>query len=348
MKPPLVCALLILGSLSAQAYPAIGKWARYGGPGDAIDTELHGTVKWITGNDLFITPDPSYEHLLITGNRIKPAPDEYNASWYPGLDTNFTPVLKLETYGVSAARPETNPSGAPISVLLPDGTRRLLQVGDHISVTGLWVIDYAHTMYSGDCTHSFSYTRGTYAACRAHAEIHPFNIDSVKIIPTLFPVGSTVIEKHLIAAPIYEDYYTPTYWNMLSGIANDLVDQSIWIDWTKNGLVQPPLAPFSCYSCTTQLALSSTGPYGSVNWTANADQSINLHMTVHGTDILNPSIFVTNASVVVQDCNLGACSCLPTPRCIDYPLSGFFVPTRLSIAVADASSLHLSPAHVRA
>jgi hypothetical protein len=159
----IVTWMLLIGTpLSAYALQCnIGKFARYGGPSDSIDTELRGTVKWITGTDLFINPDPGYRHLLIAGNLIKPGPGEYNPTWYPGLDTGWVPILKLETYGVGS-RPESNPTGAPIMVNLPGGGTRLLQVGDHVAVTGLWVIDYDHTMYASTCTDSFSYMRGLY------------------------------------------------------------------------------------------------------------------------------------------------------------------------------------------
>lgn len=47
------------------------KWAVYGGPMDAIDTEVQGRVLWIWGNSIYLAVDPGYQHLLLT--RHEPA-----------------------------------------------------------------------------------------------------------------------------------------------------------------------------------------------------------------------------------------------------------------------------------
>jgi len=326
-----ICVFWAATAASAQTFPT-GKFAAYGGPSDAISTELHGTVKWITGAtgffyDLFVSPDSGYQHLLITGNQIQPSSDEYDPSQFPGLATGFVPVIKIETTGVNT-RPESNPSQTQILVHLPGGGTRPVQVGDHISLTGLWAIDYSHTMYSDLCTHSFSYPRGAFVGCHAHAEIHPLDINSVALIPFIPAVGTVYTENHLMGAPVYWDYYSDTYEvNKLGGIAGWFVTDSARTSWEVDSVISPPQFPLACPNC--QVAVSSlstttgTGTFAS-NYAYNQDESVNLHMTTTGTNVFAPAILNTAVSMSVSNCSVSACACLPQPKCIDQAPSAAF------------------------
>ncbi len=91
-------AMMAMLPMKAAAFPFYDKlgtndpkWAAYGGPNDTIDTEVQGTVLWIWGGYIYLSPDPAYTHLLLTGNKIKPPADEYDHTRYPDLDTKWQP-----------------------------------------------------------------------------------------------------------------------------------------------------------------------------------------------------------------------------------------------------------------
>ncbi len=169
-----VSALCAAGSARAKIGPPVdSKFAAYDSCLVKLDTsscgtELHGTVILYNG-DIFINPDPEYEHLLIDGNRPHPAPDEEKLSdddvylnytqgtllpngqrinpFPPDFVANFKPIIKVEAYGVSWW-----PTSASALVHFPDGSTRQPQYGDHVSISGLYVTDYAHSMYGKYCT----------------------------------------------------------------------------------------------------------------------------------------------------------------------------------------------------
>lgn len=187
-------------------------------------------------------------------------------------------------------------------------------------VTGLYVIDYGHDMYHDTCTDAFSYMRGTLKACHAHAELHPFNVDSLTLVSLPVPSDSVLVQKHLMAAPFYEDYYSWTYeWNKVNGVAGDRVDQSIWTTWKKDAWIFQPAYPPGCANCQVGESLAFTGSGGASNVTWNEDESINLHMSVTGNNISTPTLWITTINVWMSDCSGTACLCKAAPVCRDRP-----------------------------
>jgi hypothetical protein len=195
---------LLIAMAYADRPPVSEKWVAYGGPQFTIDAELRGTVvlggESTQSTNLLITPDPNYYHLLVEGNRRRPVRGEggyegYQRDIAPRVGNNPVPIIKCETYGVGL-RPDSSP-GSVLPTVNDNGQVRPVRAGDHIKLTGLYVIDYSHTMYWGEGhTKSFSYTR--------HAEIHPFNYRDIELIPP----ASQNSEVHLVGAPVYPEIYT--------------------------------------------------------------------------------------------------------------------------------------------
>src|SRR5688500_13590452 len=87
--------------------PINEKFVAYGGPGEALSTELVGRIVHVNGVNLFIVPDKSYEHLVIEGNRRRPkqrgeeGKDYYHKFIVPAGGGGL-PIIKCETYSVGA------------------------------------------------------------------------------------------------------------------------------------------------------------------------------------------------------------------------------------------------------
>ncbi|SEH03920.1 hypothetical protein SAMN05444920_14812 [Nonomuraea solani] len=204
------------------------------------NVELVGTVYAIAstedgghGDDFAVLPDPNYRHLIhyFRGNNPLPWASETE----PG-------VMHLETYPLDFSAinryerwvPPQKPDGQRFQVQADDGTSRDLQVGDHVRVTGRWVIDH-HPEYcslpairippeSSRCR-----SRGWLRVGQTHTELHPFDWQDIRLVGSPSPGDATRCLLSL-AAPLYEQQYVGNWkWaaNEFAGVSGKVfIDDS--------------------------------------------------------------------------------------------------------------------------
>ncbi|MDP9352113.1 MAG: NBR1-Ig-like domain-containing protein, partial [Chloroflexota bacterium] len=251
---------------------------------------------------LLVAPYQNYYHLLREGNRRHPVVGEPGYDWYRDVimansGTEYPPLIKLETYGVGE-RPHSNPSLALPNVN-DNGQIRPVRAGDHIRVTGLYVIDYAHQMFSDLYTDSFCYMRGFYRACYAHAELHPYNPDSVELL-TSSPPATVSAETHTVVAPVYPEVYSFTYaWNKVSGVAGHFVDAAKQEQQTAAFFIGAPVRPGPDYELRfRQSDVTKVGQgEATVSHSPVADKGVSVQVVVTGSNVLNPLVYQARYSV---------------------------------------------------
>lgn len=143
-------------------------------------------------------------------------------------------------------------------------------------------------------------------------------MSSIRLVtPT---VGPPSTELHVLHAPIYQDVYTKTnFANKTAGIAGDLVDESVLTDLAPVSGVQPPPKPDTCANCQVATSVSAQGSGGTSRITYDEDETVNLYMTIHGTDLYDASMWLTTITTSIDDCSQTACVCKPPPQCTDQP-----------------------------
>jgi len=287
-------------------HPPDGKFVTYGGPNLRLSTELRGTVILADGSNLFIAPDDNYRHMILHGNELAPQPgdsgyDDYVAKFPADFRASFRPIIKLETYAVDGRG--TVPDGGQPPTVVSNGVSRPIQYGDHVKVTGLYVIDYAHSMYGVYCDGTFRYSRGIYKACYAHAEIHPYDWDKVTLIqpPTTAP-GQDIQETHLVGAPVYSDYYSLTWeTNKIAQLAGHFVGDSVKPEMSADFVVMAPPQPPTCANgaCTLSAIVDDANHYGqgSTTFTVQSDRIV-FHMSASGSNAADASAYRATVNVL--------------------------------------------------
>ena len=169
------------------------------------NVEIIGTVHRIGPDDIGLIPDPGYANLIqwMTGNSP--------FAWEP-LGTPA--MMHLETYplGVDEVNRD-EPWSLPKK---PDGQAfqvggRDLQVGDHIRVSGRWVIDH-HPDFSLKFPPDMfgepprSRMRGLLCVGKTHAELHPFAWDAIQLFEAPKP-GEPARGSISLAAPLHTEQY---------------------------------------------------------------------------------------------------------------------------------------------
>jgi hypothetical protein len=225
------------------------------------NVELVGTVYKLDPNDdsgpgdsVGIIPDPNYQHLIRYFRGNNPLPWERSGT--PGL-------LHCETYdelylsvwgGINHNESwplQKKPDGAPFEVILRDGSRRRLQVGDHVKVVGRWVIDH-HPEYCSYAKDKYGEPercryRGELKVGQTHTELHPFDWQRIYLVEPLEPGESTSCRVSL-AAPLYEEQYVGDWkWvaNELAGVAGHVFidDQQLNYHTTVSARIQIDASP---------------------------------------------------------------------------------------------------------
>jgi len=174
--------------------------------------ELDGVVSTVgikadgsPDDDFDIVPDPNYRHLISYFRGNNPLP------WQ---STGRPAAMHLETYplgfgSINRNVPwslETKPDAEPFQVRRRDGTTRDLQVGDHVRVTGRWVIDH-HPEF---CSWPSGFTppepdrcrrRGLLRVGQTHTELHPFDWRNITLVEPPGPYGTGC--RLSLASPLY-------------------------------------------------------------------------------------------------------------------------------------------------
>ena len=291
--------------------PINAKFVAYGGSDFTVDTELKGIVVAIWGTELYVAPYGNYNYLLIEGNRRRPVSTEECADKEPTTlcgwvfyrdnilayqSINPPPIIKMETYAVGGRADPLgdNPAVPPKVRDATTGEVREIRVRDHIRVSGLYVIDYAHPMYYKYVTSSFIYMRGLYKAAYAHAELHPYNYHSIELITNMGPSAALHDEVHTVVAPVYQEFYVGQYgWNKLTGVAQHLVESSKQETRRASFFIKAPPKPsfdyrprFAHYD-----VLKLGGGEVTVTPSEVTDLGVSVTVTVTGRDVLNPLIY---------------------------------------------------------
>jgi hypothetical protein len=226
------------------------------------NTEIRGIVVEINriNHDLWIVPDPDYRHLLLDpGNTRGPGSNE---PIYPrwkelqdkmrncGLSTAIYPepypIIRLESYGYGPYSAHGTAPPTVIDAQRPSGGSVL--PCDHIRATGVYVTDHGHTLW-GSCNaqSTLSYWRGIHLACYAHAELHPYHFNSVRLVPftsSLFRPNDANVESHTIVVPYYNEYYRDNGINRNEQIgANGVVDSSKRLNANAEWFIEAPPQP---------------------------------------------------------------------------------------------------------
>ncbi|MCY1017704.1 hypothetical protein [Pyxidicoccus sp. MSG2] len=247
-----------------------------------FDTEVVGTVVFFAGDDIYLRPIASYEHLSLEGNRRYPAvetnPDDIGV--WTTLKANLntlglphTSVLKLETYAVGTVPDPTPdfPGGddAPVPQVLDDGVKRPIQIGDVLRVRGQYAVDYSHSPYGIDHSESFSYMRGLYKTGFVHAELHPYRVNEMEPVRHGFegmPVNPEQprfkVEEHAYFAPIYTEVYDWTWGtNKLGGVAGHMVEEAKHGTRTYEFTIAAPPKPICYGTCQLKFETLNLGQY---------------------------------------------------------------------------------------
>lgn len=220
--------------------PVIKKFIVYGGPAKTLDAELRGRVvaRYPGTSMIYVVPDRNYEHLLLEGNRRHPTAQDDRKAWELYRDNILPetgPIIKVEAEPIPGIQKGVD----QLPEVIENGTPRPFRKGDHVRITGLYVVDYAHSMYSDLHTRSVTYMRGAYKAAYVHAEIHPYN-HTWELLPST-PASS---EVHLVGAPICPEVYSWTYWwNKKWGKAGHFVNDAIQTQTTAEFFIPAPPRP---------------------------------------------------------------------------------------------------------
>jgi hypothetical protein len=275
-----------------------GKFAAYGGPDFTVDTELKCRIVAIEGSTLFVAPYENYGYLLLEGNRRGPAPGEggYDSIYRPKILSQGTPpppIMKLETYAVGGWPDSSDGGGTPPTVNDNNQTRPV-RVGDHIRISGMYVIDYAHPMYHDVHSDSFTYMRGPFKAAYAHSEIHPYRFQGVELISNLQPGPQLFTEAHTVVAPVFPEVYSFTWKaNSLFGRAGHFVDEAKRETNTASFFISaPPKPPGDFVPRLIQSEVTQKGEgTASITHKLVGDNGASVTVSVRGVDILKPLVY---------------------------------------------------------
>jgi hypothetical protein len=288
-------ALLSTQLIAIQAPLGDAKFVAYGGPEFDVDAELGGQVVKIheDRNVFFLALSRNYHHFAIEGNRRRPtATEDYPDAYWNGyraiedvIGASHVPIVKLESYGVG----ERIGTEGPL-VVKEDGVERPLRVGDFIRVTGLYAIDYSHTMYYHLHTSSAVYMRGFYKTGYAHTELHPFNHSTIE----LQTPQNANSEVHVVSAPVYPEVYSKTYlWNKWMGVAGHFVDASKQSTRTATFFIPAPRRPSTAKDLQLRLVRSELVERGAgtAYWSSVAvPGGFNVTVSITGHDVMNPKV----------------------------------------------------------
>jgi hypothetical protein len=169
----------------------------------------------IGGADFNVAPDPNYAHLASlasgSGGLVHCETYRENVATHPdGYPQEPDRINRVEPWPIP-----TKPPSQVQMVLDPStGTKRPLRPGDHIRLTGRWVIENGHPQ--------MTHMRGWLNVGFVFIEFHPFDYTNLVLVVPPKP-SDTVAETISIAAPIYEEVYLGDWWaNKVAGVANHL------------------------------------------------------------------------------------------------------------------------------
>ena len=181
--------------------------------------------------------------------------------------------------------------------VIDQGVARKIRVNDYIWMSGLSVVDCAHSMYWIYFEEPFTYMRGFYKAAFPHAEIHPYNWGNVRLLSSL-PAADFTTRVHTAFAPVPTQVYSSTYlYNKVMGVAGHFVDDAIDTRRTIRFRMLAQDAPGPDYEPAVVIDnIKSWGNGFFVGTTAEpgADGAVEVTVTVEGNDLINP--FVHQAS----------------------------------------------------
>jgi PKD repeat protein len=297
--------------------------------------------------------------LLLPGNLIAPRePHNPDYSWYrdniavnlPALGYSTSqqlPILKLEKGGYCEriGSDECYEADGHSSIpIYENGTVVRMKdeinegevlPGDHVKITGVYAIDYAHSWWSEVCEELSTRMRGGLKVCAAHAEFHPYwsnRDDPEKAIILLEPLkpGKPNVESHTVVAPIFPDFYSSTWPpNIVGGLActngldivetiqrvrarlglppipcdyTTLLDSSVQTVKTSEFFVEAPQKPTECTAdvpCQMTLQESDIKKSGQARLLEKVRQDNGWLIKIQATggDPWNPSIYQSTWSV---------------------------------------------------
>jgi len=190
-----------------------------------------------------------------------------------------------------------------------------VKVGDHISIKGLYVHEHQHSIWVAEnsikgeggsgCIRALSWDDGKGMACWGHAELHPYDMSSIKKLSNndsenLNPDGGYT-ESHTVVAPLYKAYYSQTYAPNKGpfpgfGVAGRLVDSQFQKDASHDFFISAPPLPSGCdkTSCNIQVTVNQQkrGHASAAYKVDEGKAGINVHMFATGESVANPSIIM--------------------------------------------------------
>lgn len=318
---PILLVVAASPSAHAERPPVDNKFVAYGGPSFSVDVQMIGTIAGIDHNELYLAPDPNYRHLLFPGNRIIPAPGEGGRLFWQDFVAPTTEVIKIEAASGVGPRPPSDTSGTTPTVFDPDiGQRRTLRRGDRVRISGLYVVDYSHTMYDILQTDSYCYGRGFLdqeRACYAHGEIHPYNYNDIVLDRSQATacIGPSCAETRtfMVVAPFIPQVFSWTHrWNQILGIDGHFLDEGRRSFDIQDFTIPAPPMP-SCrggcilrYRVTDRVAIGGTDSshYAGPNYVR-----VNLH--VYGTSAPSPAVLRETVQAFWED----LADCVPRTSC---------------------------------
>jgi hypothetical protein len=190
----------------------------------------------------------------------------------PSLYPQPYPVARLELYGFDKL---VSYGERPPRIMLENGTYgREVTKCDHIKISGNYVIDHGHTMYYGRATDDFCYHSGAYEACYPHVELHPYHLNSIRLVEAPQP-GDIVTETHTLVSPFYYQYYSHDFWNEVNEVEGRVVDDAktnrISAEWFIPAPQSVNGCPGGCQLDITQNIIENTGGNNTISVTEESN-----------------------------------------------------------------------------
>ncbi|MBI1828775.1 MAG: HYR domain-containing protein [Thaumarchaeota archaeon] len=290
------------------------KFVSYGND-PKVATEVKGIITGVDGSTFNIRPDKNYQNLLVKGNEIIPSPGE------PGYgDRDKLPQIHVEEYPVGnwnsgfingmAFPPRVVDKNGFNVIDLETGQPQIIKEGEHVKISGLYVIDYSHTMYNGYCTSSFTKIRSDLTEiCFAHAEIHPYLYTHIELIDDANPDKANT-EKHIVVAPVYLEFYPYNYFANPNFCKRGWGCDPVEVLVTDEGVITknkadwfikaPPT--YGCSNCPLEWTKEDIKQNGEVTLNETLTPTgLAVHAEVSGTGIRNPSFYSAQYSVFWKD-----------------------------------------------
>ena len=273
-------------------YPTV-YCARFNNFGNCAEARQHNGYQWYQANIVANLPAagfPKDSHPPILKMELygycerigsaecypsgycEPSGPECEAAYrtYNDAQRNWIPTVVIDENGNERPLKPGDRIRVVANVPIPDVLRDNGDDGEPSTLTGgVYALDNAHSWYYHLCDFPSARMENGLKICFNHAEFHPYDAYSIQLLKPPKP-GEPNVESHVVVAPIYEEFYSGTYFaNAVRGYAcssgsdiwekppgslvkpnpcdyTKLVDSSLKSDITSEFFIEAPPKPAEC------------------------------------------------------------------------------------------------------